>query len=78
MDKLLSVIGWEFMRTKALVLEDGRYDLVQQQKGFQYINPSENWFPGTYRNANYSKNISKNRKHILFLLIILKILWRGY
>lgn len=46
MDKLLSVIGWEFMRTKALVLEDGRYDLVQQQKGFQYINPSENWFPG--------------------------------
>lgn len=46
MDKLLSAIGWEFMRTKALVLEDGRYDLVQQQKGFQYINPSENWFPG--------------------------------
>lgn len=50
MDKLLSAIGWEYMRTKALVLEDGRYDLLQQQKGFQYINPTENWFPGTYRN----------------------------
>ena len=46
MDKLLSAIGWEYMRTKALVLEDGRYDLLQQQKGFQYINPTENWFPG--------------------------------
>ncbi|XP_029168266.1 lipoyltransferase 1, mitochondrial [Nylanderia fulva] len=45
MDKLLSAIGWEFMRTKALVLEDGIYDL-RQQKGFQYINPTEDWFPG--------------------------------
>ncbi|XP_012528925.1 lipoyltransferase 1, mitochondrial [Monomorium pharaonis] len=46
MDKLLSAIGWEYLRTEALVLEDGRYDLVQQQKGFKFINPSEGWFPG--------------------------------
>lgn len=48
MDKLLSAIGWEYLRTKALVLEDGRYDLVEQQKGFKFINPTEDWFPGMY------------------------------
>jgi len=48
MDKLLSAIGWEYLRTKALVLEDGRYDQVQQQKGFKFINPTEDWFPGMY------------------------------
>ncbi|KYN41765.1 Lipoyltransferase 1, mitochondrial [Trachymyrmex septentrionalis] len=46
MDKLLSAIGWEYLRTKALALEDGRYDLVEQQKGFKFINPTEDWFPG--------------------------------
>lgn len=45
-DKLLSAIGWEYLRTKALVLEDGKYDLVEQQKGFKFINPTEAWFPG--------------------------------
>ncbi|XP_033322060.2 lipoyltransferase 1 isoform X1 [Megalopta genalis] len=46
MDKLINAIGWEYLRTKALVLEDGGQDLIQQQKGFQYINPTEDWFPG--------------------------------
>lgn len=46
MKKIIACIGWEFMRTKALVCEDGQYDFVQQQKGFQYINPNEHWFPG--------------------------------
>ncbi|EZA56287.1 hypothetical protein DMN91_010138 [Ooceraea biroi] len=46
MDKMISAIGWEYLRTKALVLEDGRYDLVEQQKGFQFVNPTEDWFPG--------------------------------
>ncbi|XP_020292819.1 lipoyltransferase 1, mitochondrial [Pseudomyrmex gracilis] len=45
-DKLLSAIGWEYLRTKALVLEDGNYGLVEQQKGFKFINPTEDWFPG--------------------------------
>lgn len=48
-DKLLSAVGWEYLRTKALVLEDGRYDLVEQQKGFKFINPTEDWFPGMYK-----------------------------
>lgn len=47
MDKLISAIGWEYLRTKALVLEDGGQELVQRQKGFQYVNPTEDWFPGT-------------------------------
>lgn len=46
MDKLITAIGWEYLRTKALVLEDGGQDLIQYQKGFQYINPTEDWFPG--------------------------------
>lgn len=46
MDKLITAIGWEYLRTKALVLEDGGQDHIQYQKGFQYINPTEDWFPG--------------------------------
>lgn len=46
MEKLINAIGWEYLRTKALVLEDGGQNLIQQQKGFQYINPTEDWFPG--------------------------------
>ncbi|XP_043253923.1 lipoyltransferase 1, mitochondrial isoform X1 [Colletes gigas] len=46
MDKLINAVGWEYLRTKALVLEDGGQDLIQRQKGFQYVNPTEEWFPG--------------------------------
>ncbi|KAG7208808.1 hypothetical protein KM043_015000 [Ampulex compressa] len=46
MDKLINAIGWEYLRTKALVLEDGGNELIQRQKGFQFINPTEDWFPG--------------------------------
>lgn len=61
MDKLLSAIGWEYLRTKALALEDGRYDLVEQQKGFKFINPTEDWFPGMcMKNSSYYlKNMLK-------------------
>ncbi|XP_014606524.1 PREDICTED: lipoyltransferase 1, mitochondrial isoform X1 [Polistes canadensis] len=45
-DKLINAVGWEYLRTKPLVLEDGGYDHIQEQKGFQMINPSEDWFPG--------------------------------
>lgn len=45
-DKLLNAVGWEFLRTKPLVVEDGGYNLLQKQKGFQMINPTEGWFPG--------------------------------
>lgn len=46
MDKLIDTLGWEYLRTKPLVLEDGGYDHIQEQKGFQLINPTEDWFPG--------------------------------
>lgn len=46
MDKLINAIGWEYLRTKPLILEDGGQDFIQQQKGFQFINPTEDWFPG--------------------------------
>ncbi|XP_012274630.1 lipoyltransferase 1, mitochondrial isoform X2 [Orussus abietinus] len=51
-DVLLNAIGWEYLRTKALTLEDGGHGLVQQQKGFQMINPTEDWFPGINQLAN--------------------------
>lgn len=46
MDNLVNAIGWEYLRTKPLSLEDGGYDHIQKQKGFQLVNPSEDWFPG--------------------------------
>lgn len=46
MEKLMETIGWEYLRTKALVIEDGGEELLQRQKGFQMINPSEDWFTG--------------------------------
>lgn len=46
MENLVNAIGWEYLRTKPLTMEDGGYDHIQNQKGFQLINPSEDWFPG--------------------------------
>ncbi|XP_015171843.1 PREDICTED: lipoyltransferase 1, mitochondrial [Polistes dominula] len=45
-DKLVNAVGWEYLRTKPLVLEDGGSDHIQEQKGFQMINPTEDWYPG--------------------------------
>ncbi|KAJ8679768.1 hypothetical protein QAD02_015555 [Eretmocerus hayati] len=45
-DTLLKAVGWEYLRTKALSVKDGGHSLVEQQKGFQMINPTEDWFPG--------------------------------
>ncbi|XP_015121642.1 lipoyltransferase 1, mitochondrial isoform X2 [Diachasma alloeum] len=45
-DALMSAVGWEYLRTMAMTLEDGGHSLVQKQKGFQMINPTEQWFPG--------------------------------
>lgn len=52
MDKLISAIGWEYLRTKPLSLEDGRYNQVEKQKGFKFINPTEAWFPGINEFSN--------------------------
>ncbi|XP_012259934.2 lipoyltransferase 1, mitochondrial isoform X2 [Athalia rosae] len=45
-ENLLSAVGWEYLRTRAITLEDGGPNLIQQQRGFQLINPTEDWFPG--------------------------------
>lgn len=45
-NNLVSAIGWEYMRTKALSLKDGGKELANEQKGFHMINPTEKWFPG--------------------------------
>lgn len=43
---LIKAIGWEYMRTTALTMEDGGMELANRQKGFQMVNPTEQWFPG--------------------------------
>jgi lipoyltransferase 1 len=44
--QLLSAIGYEYLRTDAIELNDEGQDLLQKQRGFQLINPTEKWFPG--------------------------------
>lgn len=44
--RLISTIGWEYLRTTALSKQDGGWDFVAKQKGFQMINPTDEWFPG--------------------------------
>ncbi|XP_026275491.1 lipoyltransferase 1, mitochondrial [Frankliniella occidentalis] len=45
-EKLLSALGWEFLRSSPLSLKDGGLDYASQQGGFQLVNPTEDWFPG--------------------------------
>ncbi|OAD58945.1 Lipoyltransferase 1, mitochondrial [Eufriesea mexicana] len=69
MDKLITAIGWEYLRTKALVLEDGGQNLIQRQKGFQFINPTEDWFPGldelTSQFRSWEWNFGKTPKFLV-------------
>lgn len=44
--QMLSAIGYEYLRTHATELNDEGQDLLQKQRGFQLINPTEKWFPG--------------------------------
>lgn len=48
MDRLITAVGWEYMRTPAFSLRDGGMELANQQKGFQMINPTERWFEGNF------------------------------
>lgn len=45
-EKMLSSLGWEFLRSSPLSLEDGGMEYASKQGGFQLVNPSEDWFPG--------------------------------
>jgi lipoyltransferase 1 len=43
---LYKVVGWEYLRTRALSIKDGGMELANQQRGFQMVNPTDLWFPG--------------------------------
>ncbi|XP_034253617.1 lipoyltransferase 1, mitochondrial isoform X2 [Thrips palmi] len=45
-EKMLSSLGWEFLRSSPLSLQDGGMDYASKQGGFQLVNPTEDWFPG--------------------------------
>lgn len=45
-DSLQTALGYEFLRTPALHLEDGGQNQISKQRGFQFVNPSDDWFPG--------------------------------
>uniref|UniRef100_A0A8D8UCF7 Lipoyltransferase 1, mitochondrial n=1 Tax=Cacopsylla melanoneura TaxID=428564 RepID=A0A8D8UCF7_9HEMI len=46
MDRLIKSIGYEYLRTKAISMEDGEEGQISKQRGFQTINPTDDWFPG--------------------------------
>ncbi|KAM8713137.1 hypothetical protein ACLKA7_013450 [Drosophila subpalustris] len=53
--QLLSAVGYEYLRTAAMALEDGGSIQTMKQRGFQLINPTEKWFPGIEElRKNYS------------------------
>ncbi|KAL1465267.1 hypothetical protein WDU94_004850 [Cyamophila willieti] len=45
MDRLIKSIGYEYLRTKAISMEDGGEGQISMQRGFQTINPTDDWFP---------------------------------
>ncbi|XP_049874787.1 lipoyltransferase 1, mitochondrial isoform X2 [Pectinophora gossypiella] len=45
-DNLQTAVGYEYLRTPALHLEDGGQNQISKQRGFQFINPTDAWFPG--------------------------------
>ncbi|XP_063823354.1 lipoyl amidotransferase LIPT1, mitochondrial isoform X1 [Ostrinia nubilalis] len=45
-DSLQTAVGYEFLRTPALHLGDGGQDMISKQRGFQFVNPTDDWFPG--------------------------------
>lgn len=46
MDRLIKSLGYEYLRTKAITMEDGGEGQIAKQRGFQTINPTDDWFPG--------------------------------
>jgi len=46
LEKMLGAIGWEYLRTCPYSAEDRGEDFIGKQRGFQLINPTDQWFPG--------------------------------
>ncbi|CAH0727485.1 unnamed protein product, partial [Brenthis ino] len=45
-ENLQIAVGYEYLRTAALHLEDGGDRQISKQRGFQFVNPTDEWFPG--------------------------------
>ncbi|XP_023949152.1 lipoyltransferase 1, mitochondrial isoform X2 [Bicyclus anynana] len=45
-EALQTAIGYEYLRTPALRLDDGGERQILKQRGFQFVNPTDDWFPG--------------------------------
>ncbi|GLV43164.1 uncharacterized protein CBL_14157 [Carabus blaptoides fortunei] len=45
-DSVIEAIGWEYMRTDPFNVKEGGKHLIPEQRGFQLINPTDQWFPG--------------------------------
>ncbi|XP_062524746.1 lipoyltransferase 1, mitochondrial isoform X1 [Bombyx mori] len=45
-ENLQTALGYEYLRTPALHLDDGGQSLIAKQRGFQFVNPTDDWFPG--------------------------------
>lgn len=56
-DSLQTAVGYEFLRTAALSLQDGGTSQISKQRGFQYINPTDDWFPGKLKQLQDQWNI---------------------
>ena len=46
LEKLLGAVGWEYLRTCPLTHQDMGKDHIGKQRGFQLVNPTDQWFPG--------------------------------
>uniref|UniRef100_T1HRW8 BPL/LPL catalytic domain-containing protein n=1 Tax=Rhodnius prolixus TaxID=13249 RepID=T1HRW8_RHOPR len=45
-DNLAKAVGWAYLRTSAVTHKDEGWSFVEKQRGFQMINPTDDWFPG--------------------------------
>lgn len=49
---LMAAVGWQYLRTTPLTHKDAGWAHVQQQNGFQMVNPTDEWFPGLEKIKN--------------------------
>ncbi|CAK1540193.1 unnamed protein product [Leptosia nina] len=45
-ESLQTAIGYEYLRTPALHIDDAGERHISKQRGFQFVNPTEDWYPG--------------------------------
>jgi lipoyltransferase 1 len=69
LEKLLSAIGWEYLRCCPYTAKDKGKDFIQKQRGFQFINPTDQWFPGKCSSLFFQVHSLKTSYTTTFLLI---------